>query len=161
LDKAIATAQAQVRSLSKGLLPVEVDPAGLKQALGELVESVGGMNEFVTRFECDEGVVVADNAIATHLYRIAQEAVRNALEHGAINTVTVRLHQTPGILSLSIIDDGAGLNAGDATSFGSGLAIMKHRAEMIGAELTFDSSPGRGFSVICRLTSDPSNTVEV
>jgi signal transduction histidine kinase/sensor domain CHASE-containing protein len=152
LEKAIGRSQAQVRALSKGLLPVEVDPAGIKDAFGALVASVGGMNEYEVRLECDEEIGVPDPAIATQLYRIAQEAIRNALEHGEVSKVVIRLHQTEERLTLSIEDDGRGLDPNQTASIGSGLSIMKYRAELIGAEIKFNSIAGKGTAVICQLS---------
>ena len=156
LIESIAMAQAQVRALSKGLLPVEIDPGGLKAALAELTASVGGVNDVEVVFNYDEGAVVEDNAVATQLYRIAQEALRNALEHGGVSRITMGLKRDDRGLTLSVRDDGKGFNAHATESSGSGLAIMHHRADVIGATLGIESQEGLGTSVICCLEESTS-----
>jgi signal transduction histidine kinase len=155
LTKSIQIAQTQIRSISKGLLPVDIDPAGLKDALAELVLSVRGLNEFDVNFVYDEGVVVADNTAATQLYRIAQEALRNALEHGEATQITIYLRLAEHGLTLTIQDEGNGFSSNMPKSSGSGLTIMRHRAELIGATFTIESHVEKGTSVSCCL-ADPT-----
>ncbi|MBL7114682.1 MAG: CHASE domain-containing protein [Kiritimatiellae bacterium] len=151
LTESITTAQAQVRALSKGLLPVEINPGGLKVALAELTTSVGGVNHADVRFDCDSGIVVEDNAVATQLYRIAQEALRNALEHGGVSRIAIALKRDDRGLTLSICDDGKGFDIESTKSPGAGLAIMQHRADLIGATFDIESQKGQGTSIMCCL----------
>jgi len=86
----------------------------------------------------------------TQLYRIAQEAVANALKHAAPSRVEVRLDCLDrSVVRLSVRDDGAGIPANAAPKGGLGLAIMKHRIRIIGGELTIGPAPGRGTQVTC------------
>jgi signal transduction histidine kinase/sensor domain CHASE-containing protein len=147
----IQAAQAQVRALSKGLLPVEIKRGGLKAALEELTQSVAGVSDFEVLCSCDETVVVGDNAVATHLYRIAQEGLRNALEHGEVACVTISLRCDDGAVVLTIHDDGKGFDTDPARSAGAGLSTMHHRAELINATFAIESSSGQGTTISCRL----------
>jgi signal transduction histidine kinase/sensor domain CHASE-containing protein len=144
-------AQSQVRALSKGLLPVEINPGSLKRALAELTTSVKGLSETDVQLSCDEDAVVDDAAAATHLYRIAQEALRNALEHGRGTQVTITLEKRPDALVLKIQDNGQGFTTGKTTSSGAGLSTMRHRADIIGASLSVDATPGEGTTITCVL----------
>ena len=156
LERLIAsarTSQTQVRALSKGLLPVEIDCRGLEDALGELVDSTRGVSDADVGFDCDEGVFVEDSIAATHLFRIAQEALRNALEHGQSSRVMISLRHGKRGPVLTIRDDGKGLPDEGKMSHGAGLSIMHHRAELIGAGLDISSPHGEGTSVVCCLSS--------
>jgi len=90
--------------------------------------------------------------MATHLFRIAQEAVNNALKHGRPTAISISLIAASGQLTLTIEDDGCGISAGSAgTLAGMGLHIMRYRARAIGGSLSVDPQPKGGTSVSCRL----------
>ena len=149
-------AQAQVRALTKGLLPREIDHWGLAVALEELAESAKGVSNVTVEFTCDKNVTVGNATVATHLYRIAQEALRNALEHGKVTRTTISLSRDEHNLKLAIYDDGTGFEVDAPTSNGAGLFSMRHRAELIGARLEIQSPEGGGTSVTCYIPI-PSN----
>src|SRR5581483_6019290 len=81
----------QVRALSKGLVPVEVDAEGLMAALAELAARTSQRNDVVCTFDCAEPVLIRDNQTATHLYRMSQEAVTNAIKHGRAKRISISL----------------------------------------------------------------------
>jgi two-component system, LuxR family, sensor kinase FixL len=85
---------------------------------------------------------------ATHLFRIAQEAISNALKHGGARNVQVDLEKRGKEISLSITDDGRGFTPG-APASGMGLRIMRYRAGMIGGKVRVESTEGRGTKVVC------------
>jgi two-component system CheB/CheR fusion protein len=147
----------QVRQLSKGLFPVEVDADGLAHALRRLAETTSRLGE--TRCTVEEAgrVLVRDNRLATELYRIAQEAVTNALKHANAQTITVRLVAEAGTTILSIADDGRGVGANGREGQGMGLRIMRYRAQSIGASLTVESTPDEGTVVTCLLRDTPTH----
>lgn len=149
LTGSIETAQAQIRALSKGLLPVDIGESGLKTALETLAVSIRNLNEYEVELSCDEEGFLLDNQTSTQLYRIAQEAVRNALEHADVHTLYISLHHTDCGLVLSIKDDGQGFDMSKNKSPGSGLRIMRHRAELIGADFRMESKPGHGTTILC------------
>ncbi len=89
--------------------------------------------------------------MATHLYRIAQEATGNAIKHAQAKSIVVSLKQSDGELTLTIKDNGRGFSRGSIAIEGMGLRIMEYRADMIGAMLRVDSTVGKGTTVACRL----------
>ena len=97
-----------------------------------------------------DGAARTDDAtMAIHLYRIAQEAVSNAVRHGKAKQVTIRFSGTGDQLVLTVQDDGCGLAGAPQDGTGMGLLIMKHRASMIGASLAVTSVPEHGTLVTC------------
>jgi signal transduction histidine kinase len=93
--------------------------------------------------------------VAGHLYRIAQEAVNNAVKHARARHIVLRLEQTSDTLLLEVTDDGAGLAKARAPRAGLGLGVMQHRANAIAAELTIASKRGSGVTIRCRLAVKP------
>jgi len=140
----------QVRALSQGLLPVEVDSEGLMNALQGLAGRISDQAGIKCTFTCDQPVQMEDNTVATHLYRIAQEAVANALTHGKAKKIDIGLNASSGFLRLTIEDDGRGIQL-PVKSDGLGLKLMQYRANLIGANCQVESGDGRGTLVTCVL----------
>jgi signal transduction histidine kinase len=136
LETLLNDALYQVRELSHGLHPVQADNQGLRSSLAGLAQQVTQVFGLSCRFECPAPVLVADGQVATNLYRIAQEATRNAAAHAAPKQVWIRLFQDLEGLHLMIRDDGRGLPPVSHGRKGLGLDIMKYRAASIGA--TYD-----------------------
>ncbi len=145
----------QARMLSRGLSPVSLEAEGLMAALKKLTESSGDLFGNSCRFQCTDSVAVCDNVVATHLYRIAQEAVSNAARHGRAKSIVVTLERTIEGIQLSIKDDGSGFRVSPNRAGGMGLHIMRYRAELIGATLTIDVGKGSGARVTCLLSDKP------
>jgi signal transduction histidine kinase len=143
------------RLLARGLVPVGGGPDALQTGLAELAARTDRLGRVWCRFECPEPVALDAPAPTAHLYRIAQEAVNNALKHANAHAVLIRLTQKNGALLLEISDDGAGLPPLTAGADGMGLGVMRHRAALIGAELEIGSKPGKGVTVRCRLPAGP------
>lgn len=141
----------QARMLSRGLSPVSLEAEGLMSALKELTESAADLFGNDCRFECAKPVALADNVVATNLYRIAQEALSNAARHGHAKNVVVALRKTANGIKLTVTDDGAGFSGSAARAEGMGLHIMRYRAELIGATLTIEAAKGSGTRVTCLL----------
>ena len=141
----------QIRGLSRGLLGVEVDPEGLSAALAELAETTSQESGVPCDFNCPTPVLVENNETATQLYRIAQEAVANALKHGSPRHVEISLHREDSQLVLSIRDNGKGIASDAWRARGMGLKIMQHRAALIGASLSVVPVKKAGSLVTCRL----------
>jgi two-component system sensor kinase FixL len=160
IAEGLRQALGQVRALSRGLVPVEVDAHGLMAALADLARRTSGQGGVVCTFRCDEPVSVEDTATATHLFRIAQGALANALKHSAARHVEVRLDSDGPILTLSVRDDGVGLLAGPVETQGLGIRIMRYRAGLIGATLDVGPAPGGGTLVTCSLTRGNSHEVQ-
>jgi signal transduction histidine kinase len=100
---------------------------------------------------CRSPLLINYNQAALHLYRIAQEAVQNAIRHGRAKTIKISLNAGNGRIILGIEDDGSGFNANASKSKGIGLRIMQYRAGKAGASLAVQRNPKGGVSVVCSL----------
>ena len=142
----------QTRLLAHGLVPVGQGPDALQTGLAELAARTAAPDLVRCQFECPEPVALAEAQTSTHLYRIAQEAVNNALKHAHARQILIRLERKKSALLLEISDDGKGLPplSSDAPD-GVGLGVMRHRAAVMGAELNVVSKPGKGVTIRCRL----------
>ncbi len=107
------------------------------------------------RFECPCPVVVCDNATATQLYRIAQEAVNNALRHSQATEIVILLHQNGKEIELEVHDNGIGIDetylrlAEAKKDHGMGMLTMRYRAGIIGGSLQIERRKSGGTSVKC------------
>lgn len=139
----------QTRSLARGLYPVELQANGLLSALQELAVNAETFFGISCQLKCDPAVSVPADDISIHLYRIAQEAIDNAVRHGKSKHVWLRLWDQNGIGIMSVTDDGSGITAQPRDNPGMGLRIMKYRAEMIGGILQIRKAHNRGTIVEC------------
>lgn len=139
------------RNIAKGLFPLELEGEGLAAALRELSTVTGRTHHVVCEFQCDQSIRLSDSITATHLYRIAQEAVTNAIKHGHVSRIVVELFRNDGNLTLSIKDNGVGLPAALPEGRGIGLRIMSSRAGMIGGLLSVKNRAEGGTIVRCDL----------
>lgn len=140
----------QTRDLARGLCPVELETNGLQAALQELASRVTKL--FNTKCEFDSAGVVQmyDNAAAVHLYRIAQEAINNAIKHGQASLITLGLTSANGQIVLSVKDNGKGLPTnGSHRASGMGMRVMNYRAAMIGANVQLENVAEGGTLVKC------------
>lgn len=148
-------AVAQTRFLARGLVPIGRGPDALQTGLAELAERTNELSGVRCRFECHEPVQVSDPVAASHLYRIAQEAINNALKHARASRLTIRLAKRPGGIRLEIADNGSGLPGKPGERQGLGLGVMQHRARLIGAEFTLSSKRNEGVTILCELPLKP------
>lgn len=146
----IRQSQSRVRALSKGLFPVDVDAEGLRTALAEFTAAVSHRHEILCLFDGDDNVRVYDNKVATHLFRITQEAVHNAVKHAHAEHIVVRLRADPLGLAMYVYDDGRGMVPSNGPP-GMGLRIMRYRAAAIGATLTITPNDDGGTLMSCIL----------
>lgn len=151
----VAEATQKTRALARGLCPIHRVEEGLGCALRELADTVGTIFAVPCQVSGDEGVRIG-GAAAVHIYRIAQEAIYNAVRHAAPTQITISLRQDADNLSLEVADDGNGLPE-SASAPGMGLQIMGYRARMIGAELEIESNQEQGTRVRLRL---PNGKIE-
>ena len=154
IAEGVRAAIGDTRMLARGLSPVDVESNGLISALQELASNTEKLFHVACRFECPQPVLVRDHSSATHLYRIAQEAINNAIKHGKARVITVRLTVQSNQSSLTVTDDGRGFVVKPEQTSGMGLRIMKYRAGMIGATLEIRRANGRGMLVACMFKSD-------
>lgn len=138
----------KTRKLARGLLLSAIDPAKLSEKLAGLVAE-NNRPGVACHFREDGKVVVPDADAAAQLYRIGQEALRNALQHGSPRQVTVSLVGDASGVRLVVEDDGRGLPPAPERGAGVGLRVMSHRAAYIGGVLSVSSQPGQGTRVTC------------
>ncbi|MEQ1842526.1 MAG: ATP-binding protein, partial [Verrucomicrobiales bacterium] len=147
----IADTTGHARQVARGMAPVVAEGGGLTEALRRLAESTADSYRVSCLFECPVPVSIDTPATANELYRIAQEAIHNALHHGRVKRIIVRLGETGGTISLAIIDDGCGLPTTVGKGPGMGLRVMRYRADLIGGQLGISSSEHGGTEVVCRI----------
>ncbi len=142
---------AQTRSLARGLSPFILEAEGCVSALRELAAHTEKLFNVKCHFQTNGTVAIPDQAVATHLYRIAQEAVSNAIKHGKASTVEISLTETNDKTVLAVSDNGIGIASGIQAGTGMGLRIMQYRAGMIGAALLVQAQARGGTRILCFL----------
>jgi signal transduction histidine kinase len=143
---------ARTRALSSLLDPVGAESGGLRLALGQLADRSGRVFAISCTFNCPNTLPVLSREAELDLYRIAQEAIHNAVQHGAATEVQVQLTLDAEALKLIISDNGRGFSPGkleQRDDRGMGLRIMQYRAAGLNARLEIESEPGRGCTVAC------------
>jgi signal transduction histidine kinase len=153
LSRQLREILAEVRALSHGLAPVALADEGLIYALHELAEATTCSTGVRCIFDCPLPVSVPDIALAGHLYRIAQEAVNNAVKHASPHEIRVGLRRREHTLVLEVDDDGDGLPETLAAGGGIGLRVMRHRAQLIGGTFEVGSAPAGGTRIACYIPS--------
>ena len=120
-------------------------------ALTTLASRVSEMFNISCKLECPVPVLIEDNTRATHLYRITQESISNAVKHGDARNVTIELAADEHNVTLVVLNDGAPLPAGDPVADGMGLRIMRYRAGIIGGTLGMENIPGGNVALTCTM----------
>ncbi len=145
------------RDFARGLYPVEMEAEGLMSAFQELAENITRTTKIQCVFDCAAPVLIHDDTAATHLFRIAQEAVANAIRHAKPSRIGVSLAEHSGQVTLSIEDDGEGLPEDLTAVRGLGLRIMAYRAGMIGGSFSIEPAPTGGTIVTCAIPTSPGS----
>jgi signal transduction histidine kinase len=139
----------EARQLARGLSPVRLDTAGLQAALEELASTIEALFSIACQFRSRRPVPVYDQDAAIHVYRIAQEAIHNAITHGEADSITISLSADGDSATLAVRDNGRGMGRQPSRGSGIGLEIMKHRARSIGGQLSLRRNNGKGTIVVC------------
>lgn len=139
------------RQSVKGLHPVDLTAEGLMLALEEFAATTTRLFDVNCRFVCESPVLIHSAATAEHLFRIAQEGTRNAIQHGQAQNVVIELSTLEDGHELRVEDDGRGVSAVPPESGGMGLRIMAHRARLIGASFSITARADGGTAVVCQL----------
>jgi PAS domain S-box-containing protein len=145
----VARTIGQARAMARGLHPVDSKGSGLMAALEELSLNIHDMFRVECRFVCRQPVTFSDEAVAIHLYRIAQEAVNNGIRHGHAKQVVITLELANEKVTLTVEDDGSGIPDQNSRTQGMGMHIMRYRSELIGATLTIKPRNPHGTVVSC------------
>jgi signal transduction histidine kinase len=154
LRSLLEDAVMETRNLARGLVPVETRANGLASALEELALSITRLARIDCRFEQADEVNIAEETTATHLFRIAQEAINNAIKHANARHIMVALSARENAIALEIRDDGVGIDNVPANNRGMGLNILQYRAHCLGGSVRFESLPEGGTRVACRVPQD-------
>ena len=152
----INEALAQTRRLSRGLCPAVLDSNDIEMALEQLAENMRSIFGVACELECESEIEIADNAVAMHLYRIAQEAATNAVKHGKASTVGISLTNVNDKTVLAVSDNGIGFASPLQPGTGMGLRTMQYRAGMIGASLRVQTPAEGGTRILCSFQNPPS-----
>lgn len=153
LERHTSEAIVSVRGFAHGLMPVPAGPAGLREALDQLAISTTSPHGARCLFDFEDPVDVEDPEVACNLYRIAQEAVNNAVKHAHASLIVICLDYEDDKVALTVRDDGIGFDqaacggSGPVQESGAGLRIMAYRASVISFVLTVQSVPGAGTTV--------------
>jgi PAS domain S-box-containing protein len=142
---------AQIRLLARGLSPIVLESEGLMAAFSGLAEDTQRLFDVQCRFVNNSPVLIDNPIAATHLYRIAQEAVTNAIKHGKATSIEINLSATADQIILLIKDNGSGLARRPGAAKGMGLRIMQYRAGMIGASVALQQQQPAGAVLLCTL----------
>jgi PAS domain S-box-containing protein len=148
VDEAIT----ESRQLSRGLFPIRLEGEGLGPALEELAGVASQRFGVHCQVAATEPVHIQSSTVATHLYRIAQEAVNNAAKHSRAREISIRLEEQADGIELVVEDNGAGLSSQDLwRSQGMGMHTMDYRARSMGGSLRLSRAEQGGTRVTCRV----------
>jgi two-component system CheB/CheR fusion protein len=136
------------RELASGLQAIELSASGLKNALRNLAVQACQNTGIKCHFKCARGVRVPDDPAALHLYRVAQEAVTNAIKHSGAKNILVSLDRNPEHVCVSVQDDGKGFTPRKRGK-GLGLHMMRYRANALGGKLKVERRRTGGTDITC------------
>lgn len=134
----------QTRDLARGLSPVVLQSKSLQDALRDLAGGITRRGQADCVTVLDDDIAITDSEMAIQLYRIAQEAVNNALKHGHAHNISISLQRDEeGRVDLSVSDDGEGFPSDFQPGLGMGLRVMNYRAGLVGGSLELYQRDGR------------------
>jgi PAS domain S-box-containing protein len=142
------------RRVARGLYPVRLETEGLVSALEELANATTERFDIHCSCDVNAGELPCDTTVATHLYRIAQEAVNNSIKHSMARNISIQLTDAKGEIELSIADDGVGMAKDLTRPSGMGLHIMDYRARALGGSLRVAAGEKNGTVVLCRVPQE-------
>jgi PAS domain S-box-containing protein len=157
ITRLVSNAIESTRALARGLSPVNLERGGLQDALEGLAMHAAEL--YGVQIICTHRVKTTrplSAELANHLYRIAQEAVRNAVRHGQARTIRLHLHGARAKVRLTITDDGFGMPADAVDAAGMGLKIMRYRARILGGEVRFEPAQPNGTRIVCECPIEPT-----
>ncbi len=151
ITRLIRKADVYAKNLSRGLLPVDFEVRGLVTSLERLAANAERLFGITCHFTEDNPPVFHDTTVNEHLFRIAQEAISNAVKHGLAGEVILELFATSEFACLRVVDDGRGFSGDWHDKKGSGMDIMQFRAQLIGANLDIRNIEEGGAELSCIL----------
>lgn len=151
-------ANAMTRSLARGLYPVALEFGGLSSALERLAAQAGVLNGVACEFRAGPHACVQDSMVALNLYRVAQEAVNNAMKYSKATQVVIDLSGDAERHCLSVTDNGIGMDLDRIVlQHGLGMHSMQYRARLLGGELAVEQPPSGGTRIVVTV-SGPRST---
>jgi signal transduction histidine kinase len=149
ISELLNAATDEASKLARSVQPVEGEARGLMMALRQLAANTEHSHDIKCACEIRRPVFIHDNNVATNVYRIAEEAITNALQHGEATEITISLSETKDGATLTVRDNGRGLPPKFAENGGLGLHMMRYRARIIGGSTELRRNTGRGVTVSC------------
>ena len=154
MRKLLNDAIDHTRDITRMLYPIDVESKELTLAIEQLATRIEHLFRISCPFKCNKAITVEDTEIAINIYRIAQEAITNAIKHGKADNISISLDANADRITLTVKDNGVGLTADHVETEGMGLRIMKYRASVIGASLNIRAdTKGSGTLVTCSFES--------
>lgn len=150
VDHALASA----RSIARGFFTAGFNVSSLAEALREFSRNVQERTGIQCGVEWQDNLVIHNEEVVMHIFRIAQEAIQNAVKHGVPSHINVGLKRTGDVVQLTVEDDGNGFASNGKPAKGLGLRIMAYRAGIIGGDLKVDSRPPGGTRVVCTIPAE-------
>jgi signal transduction histidine kinase len=149
LSRLASSSIAAVRDLAHGMLPIAMRHGDFKLVLQELARSTRRSSgvRVASRFSGDKTYFPVGR-VAEHLFRIAQEAVTNAIKHGRAKRILISVHGSASKIRFAVSDDGVGID-GRLITVGMGLEIMRHRVRMLGGLVDIRRARTGGTRVFC------------
>lgn len=151
----LASAIEGVRQLSHAMAPAFLFDNDLRPALDEVARAFAAAPGVRVSIACPTPCRLTSTAAIEHLYRIAQEAIQNAIRHGKAGHVHLQVTCGDAHLEMTVADDGVGIPEAPLISHGLGLKLMHHRAALIGGTLDIRRGDPAGTLVACRLPVGP------
>jgi two-component system sensor kinase FixL len=140
---------AQARAVARGLYLVSLEAGGLRSALEDFLMQVQARHQIQCQFVERVPAPIIEGAFVTNLFRIAQEAVNNAIKHAQASHIVVTLSADREQIGLAIEDDGTGIQPDSSVARGMGTHLMNYRARIMGAALRIEPRPAGGTLVSC------------
>ncbi|QSR88699.1 PAS domain-containing sensor histidine kinase [Methylacidiphilum caldifontis] len=153
IAKLARQAATSARDIAKGLAPLAMTTSDLISSLMDLSQNTSKNTHIGCQFHLIGEPIIPNPSFIIQIYRIAQEAINNAIKHSQATQINITFGETAGTIFLQVEDNGMGMKIKEGLNKGLGFRSMLYRAAMIGANLTIDSLPGKGTKVICSLPS--------
>ena len=146
-------ANAMTRAFARGLYPVAFEFGGLSAALQRLAEQTCTLGDIQCDFRCDTGAAIQDNMTALNLYRIAQEAVNNALKYSKASLILIELRQVGDQHRVCVSDNGVGIDLNlPVHQHGLGMHSMRYRARLLGGTFSIEKQPCGGTRIVATVS---------
>ena len=148
VQQKLIQAGTELRQLSHDLHPPLLQEAGLPKAVHAYCEQFSAASQIPVACNAADEVGDLSRGAALALFRIVQEALGNAAKHASAKQIAVRVSRSDGMVSLTVSDDGVGLDpSGFASAGGLGLVMMRERASQLNGRFEFESTPGHGTTI--------------